>query len=118
MAGAVRYQDKAPRIREVLKTWAREGAPRSDKNSYAELGRLVGIPAQGPWKPVLDLISCEEEAKGLPDITYMVIRKSTGLPGQIGGSPANPPTSAQIATAREKLQEVFKRYCPTARVSF
>jgi hypothetical protein len=35
----------------------------------------------------LDEISAEEANRGLPDITFLVISKQSGLPGQIGSSP-------------------------------
>ena len=73
---------------------------------YSELGRLVGIPAQGPWKPILDLIGHEYE----PDITYLVINKQFRVPGQIGFTPAKPPTEEQKRRAREVIKAVFAKY--------
>ena len=52
--------------------------------TYTIFGQRVGIPTSGPWKPVLDTIALEEKDKHLPDITFLVVRKDTGYPGQIG----------------------------------
>jgi hypothetical protein len=72
---------------------------------------MVGIPAQGPWKPILDLISHEETDKGLPDITFLVINKQSGLPGQIRFELAKPPTPEQRQYADNVIQVVFAFYC-------
>jgi hypothetical protein len=77
---------------------------------YGELGQAVGMPAQGPWKDILDEIAKEETSQGRPDFTYLVISKQTGLPGQIGFEPAKPPTAAQRKMADDEIQKVFQYY--------
>ena len=77
---------------------------------YGELGKEVGIPARGPWKAILDEIAREETAAGRPDITFLVINRQTGLPGQIGFKPAKPPTSEQRRTADDVIQKVFAHH--------
>jgi hypothetical protein len=77
---------------------------------YSDLGRVLGIPAKGPWKPILDLIGEEERAKGMPDLTYLVVSKETGLPGQIGFRLAKPPTPEQRALAEDTISKVFAYY--------
>jgi hypothetical protein len=72
----------------------------------------VGIPRQGPWKPVLDVISKEETARGEPDITFLVINKQYECSGQIGFTSARPPTATQREQAYRTMQEVFARYAP------
>jgi hypothetical protein len=68
---------------------------------------------QGPWKKVLDEISHEETAKGCPDITFLLKKKSTGYPSQINfHAVAGMPDSQHKAWAREKLQEVIDKYNP------
>ena len=106
MANQVRYVDKKIAIRDALLKSASSG----NAISYSELGKLVGIPAQGPWKPVLDIIAKEETSAGRPDITFLVIKKSTGLPGQIGFEPAQKPTPEQRQYAAEELEKVFQWY--------
>jgi hypothetical protein len=58
----------------------------------------------------LDEISAEEANRGLPDITFLVISKQSGLPGQIGFEPAKPPTHDQRRLADKVIQTVFTRY--------
>jgi hypothetical protein len=111
---SITYLDRKDLIRSELVKSAKAG----ETPFYSEFGVRVGIPAQGPWKPVLDLISKEETAAGRPDITFILINKMTGFPGQISFSKANPPTLAQKDLARQKLREVFDQYCPSAKVPF
>jgi hypothetical protein len=82
------------------------------------LGDRAGIRVRGPWKGVLDAISKEEANSGRPDITFVVINKKTGLPGQIGFKPAEKPSPEQIELARKGLQEVFDEYHPGAKLPF
>jgi len=111
MASAVtRYGDRKEAIRAELIRRAKQTCTIY----YSELGELVGIPAQGPWKPVLDEIGREERSNGRPDITFLVINKQTGLPGQIGFKPAKPPTLEQRRTADSEIQSVFDYYCGNA----
>jgi hypothetical protein len=110
----ISYLDRKEAIREELKRVAKAGRTIT----YSELGRRVGIPPMGPWKPILDTISKEQSARRCPDITFVVINQRTGLPGQIGFKPATKPTPEQMKLAREKLQEVFSKYCPGKSVPF
>lgn len=84
---------------------------------HGELGREVDVPARGPWKPVLDEIAREEVANGRPDITFLVISRQTGLPGQIGFKPAKPPTPDQRRMADDVIQNVFAYYLPSANTA-
>jgi hypothetical protein len=81
---------------------------------YGELGELVGVPAQGPWKPILDDIAKEFVDKAGVDITYLVINKRYRLPGQIGFSNATPPTASQRQKAHRTIESVFAKYAPGA----
>ncbi len=110
----VLYMDRKEAVRAELLSCARAGKTAS----YSAVGARVGIPPQGPWKPLLDVISREETGSGRPDITFVLIRKQTGLPGQNGFSRATPPTDAQKQFARVKLKSVFDTYCPGAPVPF
>jgi hypothetical protein len=102
------YMDRKDEIRAELLRLACEGKTIF----YADLGLKLGIPARGPWKPVLDESSREETARGLPDITFLVINKVTGLPGQIDFKPAKPPTLGQREMANEMIRQVFAHYRP------
>ena len=77
---------------------------------YSELAPLVGMPAQGPWKPILDEIAAEETSQGRPDFTYLVISKQSGLPGQIAFELAKPPSPEQRKKADEEIAKVFSYY--------
>jgi hypothetical protein len=68
------------------------------------------VPARGPWKRVLDEIAREETASGRPDITFLVINKQTGFPGQIGFKPAKRPTHQQRQIADDAVSKVFAYY--------
>lgn len=104
----VRYGDKKQAVKDELLRFARKGAT----TTYGELGRSVGIPPQGPWKPLLDEISQEETVNGRPDITFLVLNKGTGFPGQIGFVRAGQPSHEQIGMARRTLNAVFDTYAP------
>ncbi len=77
---------------------------------YGELAKLVGMSAQGPWKPILDDIGHEETKLRRPDITYLVVNKKHSMPGQIGYKPANPPTDLQKQRFEEEKSKVFAFY--------
>jgi hypothetical protein len=47
--------------------------------AYSEFGPRVGIPKQGPWKPVLDAIADESDAAGEPDITFVIRIRPRGI---------------------------------------
>jgi hypothetical protein len=106
MSQAVRYGDRKDQIRKILEACAR----KRETIFYSDLGPQVRIPQTGPWKPVLDLISLEERAAGRPDITYLVISKTSGLPAQIEFEEAKPPRPDQRKIADEVIQAVFKFY--------
>lgn len=63
-------------------------------------------------KQILDKIAREEMAKGLPDITFILIRKNTHYSGQIGFKPAPSPSDDQKRMAKEALQAVIDLYSP------
>lgn len=107
MVGAsVRYADRKDRIRDELRRCAAAG----ETITYAGLGRAVGIPAQGPWRPVLDLISREERAASLPDITYLVVNRKTGFSSRFQFKDAQPPTPEQVEASHTVQQLVWHRY--------
>ena len=84
---------------------------RQEELDYEKFGALVGIPTAGPWNPILDKISLAERAAGRPDITYLVVRKRTGYPIQMGlYSQPFTPSAAQKAIADEVFKEIFAYY--------
>jgi hypothetical protein len=100
------YGDRKAAILKVLTAKARQ----RDRITYGELGSEVGIPPNGPWKKVLDEIADDETAAGRPDITVLVVRKSSGLPGQIDGRPAVPATPEQVVLAVKTTEAVWSYY--------
>jgi hypothetical protein len=112
MAGKIPYLDKKSAIHSELITLAKARPLKTI--TYGEFGVRVGIPARGPWKRILDLIAKEELARGLPDITFLVVNKGTGYPSQIGFKDARPPTAAQKAQAKTEGQKIVARYNPDA----
>ncbi|MEP0322569.1 hypothetical protein [Bauldia litoralis] len=97
----VPYADRKEAIRAVLKYCALSG----QTIRYGVLGKATGVPARGPWKPVLDEISREEQ----PDITFLVVNKD-GLSSQIGFQKATPPTDAQRKMANDTIRDVYAHY--------
>ncbi|MER9740900.1 hypothetical protein [Mesorhizobium sp. M0187] len=95
------YADRKEAVRAVLKYCAMQG----QTVRYGVLGKAVGIPAQGPWKPILDEISGEE----LPDITFLVVNKD-GLSSQIDFKEAKPAIDRQRRKAADTIKAVFTHY--------
>ena len=110
MPKPIPYIEKKPAILRAL----RERAPRGERVSYGRLGKLVDIPTQGPWKPVLDQIANEEEAQGRPDITYLVVLSGTGYPAQIERKDSRKPTERQRQAA-ERVWNEIRAYYATER---
>jgi hypothetical protein len=108
MPTKIPYRDRKSAIVATLSQRAKSGRTIF----YGELGEEVGIPSRGPWKPILDEIAREEMARGRPDITFLVINKQTGLPGQIGFKPAKPPSLDQRRMADDVIQKVFAYHRP------
>ena len=102
MAKTVPYLAQQNRILSELVKAARRGKTIT----YLQLGMAVGIPTRGPWKPILDRLSLQETNAGRPDVTFMVVRARTGYPGQIGFTPANPPSQKQKSDADKILKDV------------
>jgi hypothetical protein len=94
------------RIRAVSKDSTRKRRPIF----YGELGELVGLSARGPWKSVLDEIANEETARGCPDVTFLVINKTTGLPGQLDFESTGIPASQKRARVRREHDTIFAAY--------
>lgn len=97
----VSYADRKEAVRAVLKYCAMH----RQTVRYGVLGKAVGIPAQGPWKPLLDEIRREET----PDITFLVVNKD-GLSSQIDFKDAKPATDKQKRHAVEMIEAVFSHY--------
>ena len=110
MASSIPYLSKKALIRSELLKCAT--ATPMEFPSYGTFGPRVGMPARGPWKKILDLISEEDTKQGLPDVTFLLINKGTGYPGQIGFVNAKPPSAAQMAKARVEVQKIIDKYNP------
>lgn len=97
----IAYADRKESVRAVL----RYCAMQRQTVRYGVLGKAVGIPARGPWKPLLDEISREET----PDITFLVVNKD-GLSSQIDFKDAKPANDKQKRQAAEIIEAVFGHY--------
>ena len=106
MPDSVPYADKKADVMLVLKDTAR----RRGKITYGELGKRVGIPAQGPWKALLDEIGRDQARSGLPDISYLVVASDTGYPSQIEFEDARKPTTEQKRKADQVIELVHDAY--------
>lgn len=80
------------------------------KMNFTQFGELLGIPTKGPWRPILDKISRQERAANRPDITYLVVRKRTGYPGQIDFEISTTPSAVQKAAADKMFKDIFAYY--------
>lgn len=100
------YGDKEDEIRQALVKMAKS----RKKLDYVKFGKLVGIPTEGPWNPILDRISLKERAAGRPDLTYLVVRKRTGYLIQIEFKPSITPSAAQKAVADQAFKDIFAYY--------
>jgi hypothetical protein len=80
---------------------------------YGALGAAVGKHARWPlWTQILDGISDDEQAKGNPDITDLVLSAKTGWPSRISRQFTDgKPTDEQKQKAQRGLDEVFRHYC-------
>ncbi len=106
----VPYASKKPDVIRVIE----EHAKGRKKLTYGDLGKLVGIPSQGPWKALLDEVSKDYTGRGLPDITHLVVGSGTGYPHQIDFEDARTPTAAQKAKADHIIESVFNHYASHA----
>jgi hypothetical protein len=106
MARRIPYLDRKGAIIATLTQCARQRRTIY----YGELGQRVDVPARGPWKAILDDIARDETSEGRPDITFLVINRKTGFPGQIGFKTANPPTFEQRKIADDEIAKVFAYY--------
>jgi hypothetical protein len=110
MAKKIRHIDKKDLIRAELMKCIRSRPIK--KAYYGDIGLLTETGPRGPSKAVLDFIA--EKAKGLPDITVILVRKDTGYPGQIDGKKIEKPTSNERLRIQQKCQQVIDKYNPGA----
>jgi hypothetical protein len=73
MVPKIPHSDKKDLIRSELLKCA-TATPMQFPTFRAFAARL-GMPIQGPWKPILD--SAEERNQGLPDITFLLLNRHT-----------------------------------------
>jgi hypothetical protein len=52
-------------------------------HTYKTLGKVVGHPWKGPWRPYLNPIRDKYKSMGCPDITVVARRGNDGYPGQV-----------------------------------
>jgi len=108
----MRYIEKKGLIERELEKCAR--AAPIEYPTYADFGRRVGIPAQGPWQPVLDAIADEADKGNRPDLTFLIRNAKSGYPSRIGRVTKRNPEPWQKERARVKVQEIIDKYNPGA----
>jgi hypothetical protein len=101
------YLEKKEVIRNELLRRAK--ANPMQRPTYAELGKAVGIPTQGPWRAVLDAIAKEELAACRPDITFL-IQNSKGYPSRIMFKTKKKPDDKQKSYAVWRMQQIIDEY--------
>ena len=116
MAPKIPRSDKKGLIRSELLKCAT--ATPMQFPTFRVFAARVGMPIQGPWKPILEVISAEELAKGKPDITFLLLNRRTRYPMQIGLVRSNDPTPEQRQLARREVQKIINRYNPGAENPF
>jgi hypothetical protein len=82
MAPKILHSDKKDLIRSELLKCASVTPMRFP--IFRAFAARVCVPVQGPWKPILDVVSAEETNQGLPDITFLLLNRHTRYPMQIG----------------------------------
>ena len=79
--------------------------------TYGKMARRLGIAAQGPWKPVLDMLAHKEIDAGRPDLTFLLVNKKTGISGYVGWEPtATPPTADQKQVWEKEVHKIWTFY--------
>ena len=101
-----RYSGRKDLCRAELLKIAKAGR----KITYAELGRRIGVPTQGPWRDLLDAICHEEMAAGRPDLTLPVVRASTGFPSVLVGKLFDAKNPKERALYERKLKKLYDHY--------
>ena len=110
MVPKIPHSDKKDLIRSELLKCAT--ATPMQFPTFRALAARAGMPIQGPWKPILDVVSAEERNQGLPDITFLLLNRHTRYPMQIGPVRSNDPTPEQRERARREVQKIIDRYNP------
>src|SRR5258707_14870801 len=106
-----RYMDRKQLIKAELESCA-NAKPEIRRPSYTELGNVVGIPPQGPWKPVLDSIAKHFEDADDPDLTFLPRNVRTGFPSRIGRTTRSNPAPWQRKKAHDGMQRIIDKYNP------
>ncbi len=112
MVPKIPHSDKKDLIRSELLKCAT--ATPMQFPTFRAFAARVGMPIQGPWKPILDVVSAEERNQGLPDITFLLLNRHTRYPMQIGPVRSNDLTPEQRERARREVQKIIDRYNPGA----
>jgi hypothetical protein len=112
MVPKIPHSDKKDSIRSELLKCAT--ATPMQFPTFRAFAARVGMPMQGPWKPILDVVSAEERNRGLPVITFLLLNRHTRYPMQMGPVRSNDPTPEQRERARREVQKIIDRYNPGA----
>jgi hypothetical protein len=116
MVPKIPHSEKKDSIRNELLKCA--SATPMQFPTFRAFAARVGMPIQGPWKPILEVISAEEAAEGRPDVTFLLLHRHTRYPMQIGLVRGNDPTPEQRKLARREVQKIIDKYNPGAENPF
>ena len=75
------------------------------------MARRLGIAAQRPRKPVLDMLAYKEINAGCPDLTHLLVNGKTGISSYVGWTPtATPPTYEQKKEWEKEVAKIWPFY--------
>lgn len=94
-----------PERKALIVVELRKRAAASQTITYSEMGELVGLAPQGPWKDMLDEIGADERAEGRPDLACLVVKGDTGLPGYV----ASQRQEAETLLERQRVFDVHRK---------
>jgi hypothetical protein len=73
--------------------------------------RRLGIAAQGPWKPVLNMLAHKEINVGCHDLTHLLVNGKTGISSYLGWTQtATPPTYEQKKEWEKEVAKIWPFY--------
>lgn len=97
-------------IRDVLIYCAR----RRRTVTYDDLAEIAGKRLRGPWKD-LDAITKAEGEAGRPDLTWVAVKKKTGLPAKYMGRELIRKDERRVGEYRRDLESLYQFWERIAR---
>lgn len=98
-------------IRDVLIYCAR----RRCAITYGDLAEIAGKRPRGPWSTDFDAIRKAEIESGRPDLTWLVVSETAGLPRTYTGKRFDPKDEERIGLYRNDCERVYEFWARDAR---